>query len=66
MEQIDQEGTPIRERILTAKKTFTAKLRKNKSSRYITVPQNIVEEFGLLEDDSINLAFLGYYRSTEK
>ena len=57
---VDDHGTPIRERVKTAKKIFSAEIRKNKNSRYITLPKSIVNQYSMEPGDQIELAFLGF------
>lgn len=55
-----EEGTPIREIVRTARKVFSVEIRKNKNSRYITLPKSLVNQFDMLPGDQIELAFLSF------
>ena len=57
---VEEQGTPIRERVRTAKKIFSVKIRKNKNSRYVTLPKDVVNQYKMEPDDQIALAFLGF------
>lgn len=54
------QGTPIREMVRTAKKIFSAEIRMNKNSRYITLPKPLVKQYSMEPGDQIELAFLGF------
>lgn len=55
-----EENIPVRERVREAKKIFTVQIRKNKQSRYITLPKFLVDKYDMDEGDQIELAFLGF------
>ncbi|MBI4036839.1 hypothetical protein HY385_00230 [Candidatus Daviesbacteria bacterium] len=57
---VKEQETPIRERVKTAKKIFTVEVRKNKNSRYITLPKIVVDKYHMEPGDQIELAFLGF------
>lgn len=57
---VEEQGTLIRERFQTAKKIFSAEIRKNKNSRYITLPKAVVNQYRMEPGDQISLAFLGF------
>ena len=54
------QGIPIREVMRTAKKIFSAEIRMNKNSRYITLPKSLVKQFNMEPGDQIELAFIGF------
>ena len=54
------QAIPIREVMRTAKKIFSAEIRMNKNSRYITLPKSLVKQFNMEPGDQIELAFIGF------